>query len=154
MLGRLQSGGLIVLRHDMTSDRPRAPYVNGLQGTDGCYESSRSLSDRSRSGNIAEQNRIWLRSRCPDMHTWIDLATLEDEFLPEGYLEQERLAQDRGYAFCASFPVLDFVDAILRGREPTIGIDQSLDMTLPGLVSQESIGKGGEWLDVPDSREW
>ena len=27
-------------------------------------------------------------------------------------------------------------------------------MTLPGLVSQESIRAGGAWLDVPDSRSW
>jgi hypothetical protein len=27
-------------------------------------------------------------------------------------------------------------------------------MTLPGLVSQDSIRRGGEWLDVPNSREW
>jgi hypothetical protein len=25
---------------------------------------------------------------------------------------------------------------------------------LPGLVSQESIRRCGEWLPVPDSREW
>ena len=164
MLGRLASGGLIVLRHDMTSDRPRAPFVNALQGTDGCYESSRSLT-----GDLAEQNRVWLRSRCPTMNTWIDLSSLEDEFLPEvylareylgreylgrSYLEQERLAQERGYAFYAYFPVLDFVQSIVQEREPAIGIDQALDMTLPGLVSQRSISAGGEWIDVPDSRAW
>ena len=93
------------------------------------------------------------------MHTWIDLASLEDEFLPAKYLgrsclEHARLAQDRGYAFYVYFPVLDFVQSIVQGREPAIGIDQALDMTLPGLVSQESIARGGDWLDVPDSRSW
>ena len=29
-----------------------------------------------------------------------------------------------------------------------------MDMTLPGLVSQESIRRDGEWLTVPDSRTW
>jgi hypothetical protein len=29
-----------------------------------------------------------------------------------------------------------------------------MDMTLPGLVSQESIRRDGEWLEVPNSREW
>lgn len=29
-----------------------------------------------------------------------------------------------------------------------------MDMTLSGHVSQESIGRGWVWLDVPDSREW
>jgi hypothetical protein len=27
-------------------------------------------------------------------------------------------------------------------------------LTLPGLISQESIRRGGEWLEVPDSRDW
>ena len=149
MLGRLPSGGLVVLRHDMTSDRPRAPYVNALQGTDGCYESA-----RYRSGDLAERDRIWLRSRCPNADTWLDLSTLEDEFLPEEYLAWERLAREKGYAFCAYFPVADFVEAILEGRPPVIGIEESLDMTLPGLISQESIQQGGCWMNVPDSRDW
>jgi len=29
-----------------------------------------------------------------------------------------------------------------------------MDMTLPGLISQDSIRAGGVWLDVPDSRAW
>ncbi|KKL76872.1 hypothetical protein LCGC14_2040570, partial [marine sediment metagenome] len=35
-----------------------------------------------------------------------------------------------------------------------IGIHESMDMTIPGLISQQSILKGGAWLDVPDSRSW
>ncbi len=150
MLGRLRSGGLIVLRHDMTSDRPAAYHVNGLQGTDGCYESSRVLKGYRPAGT----NRVWLRSRCPDMETWLDLATLEDEFLPEGYREQERIAEEKGLAFYAYFPVADFVASIVDGRAPAIGIDEALDMTLPGLASQQSIGEGGSWVEVPDSRDW
>jgi hypothetical protein len=29
-----------------------------------------------------------------------------------------------------------------------------MDMTLPGLVSQQSIEQGSVWLPVPDSRQW
>ena len=50
--------------------------------------------------------------------------------------------------------VIDFVEVIIRGDEPEIGIHQAMDMTLPGLVSQQSIAEGGRWLDVPDSRDW
>jgi hypothetical protein len=32
--------------------------------------------------------------------------------------------------------------------------DLNADMTLPGLVSQQSILQGGGWLEVPDSRAW
>jgi len=149
MLGRMRSGGLIVLRHDMTSDRPHAPFVNGLQGADGCYESSRVLSG----GAMAERNRVWLRSRCPDMETWLDLETLAEEFLPQEYRQAEREAA-RKSSFYTYFPVADFVAAIVDGRPPRLGIDESLDMTLPGLVSQQSIQEEGRWLPVPDSRNW
>ena len=47
-----------------------------------------------------------------------------------------------------------FVDAILQGEAPPIGIHEAMDMTLPGLVSQRSIVEGGRWLPVPDSRDW
>jgi len=149
MLGRLQSGGLVVLRHDMTSDRPRAPFVNALQGTDGCYESS-----RTHEGQLAERNRVWLRSRCPDMSTWIDVDSLAEECLSAEHIERERLAEERGYAFCAYFPIIDFVESIVHDRAPAIGIDAALDMTLPGLVSQQSIMEDGKWIEVPDSQDW
>ena len=50
--------------------------------------------------------------------------------------------------------MLDFVEALRVGTEPALGIDAAMDMTLPGLVSQDSIGQGGAWLEVPDSRDW
>jgi predicted dehydrogenase len=149
MLGRMQSGGLVVLCHDMTSDRPHAPYGNSLQGTDGCYESSRTVG----AAGLTEHDRIWLRSRCPDLETWLDLAELE-EFLPPEYRAAERLSQESGSSFGTYFPVADFVDAIVDRRAPLIGIDEALDMTLPGLISQQSITEGGRWLAVPDSRCW
>ena len=37
---------------------------------------------------------------------------------------------------------------------PPIDIHAAMDMTLPGLVSQDLIRQGDEWLEVPSSREW
>ncbi len=52
------------------------------------------------------------------------------------------------------FEMLDFVNAI-QGKTPCpIGIHEAMDITLPGLVSQQSILQDGAWLDVPDSRAW
>ena len=50
--------------------------------------------------------------------------------------------------------VQDFVAAIRGEKEPAIGIDLAMDMTLPGLVSQQSIAQGSSWVAVPDSRNW
>ena len=37
---------------------------------------------------------------------------------------------------------------------PPIDIHAARDMTLPGLVNQDLIRQGDEWLEVPSSREW
>jgi hypothetical protein len=40
----------------------------------------------------------------------------------------------------------------LRSGTPAIDVYAGLDMTLPGLISQESIRRGGAPLPVPDFR--
>src|SRR5262249_32905375 len=52
------------------------------------------------------------------------------------------------------YEVLDFINAV-RGVAPCpIGIHEAMDMTLPGLISQQSITRNGTWMDVPDTRRW
>ena len=144
MLCKMAKGGLVKIRVDMLSERPSAMTNYQLQGTEGAYESARAQGER---------NRIWLRSLCKD-HSWLDIETLENEYLPEDWKKQEEIAMKTGHGGGDFFEVMDFVDAIL-GRKPCpIGIDEAMDMTLPGLVSQESILKNGAWLPVPDSRDW
>ena len=63
-------------------------------------------------------------------------------------------AKKAGHGGGDYFEVKDWVDAILGIKPCPIGIHEAMDMTLPGLVSQQSILQGGEWLDVPDSRDW
>jgi predicted dehydrogenase len=145
MLCKLRSGGLLKIRVDMLSDRPHAMTNYALQGTEGCYESARAAGER---------NRIWLRSRCPDANTWLDLAELEDEFLPGWWKALSEQAARTGHGGGDFFELADFVEAVRQGRSPAVGVHQAMDMTLPGLVSQRSIEQGGAWLDVPDSREW
>jgi predicted dehydrogenase len=145
MLCKMEKGGLVKIRVDMISDRPTAATNYSLQGTDGCYESARSEH---------EKDKIWLRSRCRDNHTWMDTAELEEEFLPEYWKNPtlEVLRSDHGGG--DFFEIFDFIDAIQGKKSCPIDIHKSMDMTVPGLVSQESILKGGKWLPVPDSRTW
>lgn len=145
MLCRMRHGGLVKIRLDMLSNRPHAMTNYQVQGTDGSYESARAAG---------ETNRIWLRSRCPDMKSWLDLSTLADEFLPEYWKRGMETAKKAGHGGGDYFEVLDFVDAARGKRACPIGIHEAMDMTLPGLVSQLSIRQAGAWLDVPDSREW
>ncbi|HUU69289.1 MAG TPA: Gfo/Idh/MocA family oxidoreductase [Planctomycetota bacterium] len=145
MLCKMRSGGLVKIRVDMLSDRPHLCNGYQLQGTDGCYESSRAAG---------EPHRVWLRSRCKDAQAWMDLAELEDEFLPDYWKKGEELAHKAGHGGGDYFEVLDFLDAALGKRPPAVGIHEAMDMTMPGLISQQSIAASGRWIEVPDSREW
>ena len=145
MLCKTAKDALIKIRVDMLSDRPHAMTNYQLQGTDGCYESARAAG---------EKNRIWLRDRSPDMRTWLDLNELLDEFLPDFWKEGMERAKAAGHGGGDYFEILDFIDAVTGRRGSPIGIHEAMDMTLPGLISQQSIAEQGRWIDVPDSRTW
>ena len=145
MLCRMSGGGLAIIRVDMLSDRPHAMHNHELQGTDGCYESPRTHDGA---------HRVWLRSKCDDPNKWLDLAELEDEFLPDFWKQATEAAREAGHGGGDYFEILDFVAAIQGDRPCPIGIHEAMDMTLPGLVSQQSIAQGAAWLPVPDSRRW
>lgn len=145
MLAKTTGDALIKIRVDMVSDRPHAMTNYQLQGTDGAYESARSEN---------EQPKIWLRSRCEDSMNWRHLIELEEEFLPEDWKTYREVAESTGHGGGDFFEVLDFVNAIDGEKACPIGIDEAMDMTLPGLVSQKSAAERGAWMDVPDSRDW
>jgi predicted dehydrogenase len=145
MLCKMRSSGLVKIRVDMLSDRPHAMTNYQIQGTDGCYESARAAG---------EKNRIWLRSRSENANAWTDLESLADEFLPDYWKVGTEEAGKAGHGGGDYFEMLDFLDAITGRRPCPIGIHEAMDMTLPGLVSQQSIQAAGRWLPVPDSRSW
>jgi predicted dehydrogenase/GNAT superfamily N-acetyltransferase len=144
-LNRMRSGGLVKLRLDMLSDRPHAMTNYQLQGTDGCYESARSEN---------EPDRIWLRCLGKGPDEWTDLRELEAEHLPAAWRNAPKDILAAGHGGGDYFEILEFVTAAMGGPPPTVGIDAAMDMTLPGLASQESAAAGGAWIDVPDSRTW
>ena len=145
MLCKMRSGGLVKIRVDMLSDRPHAMTNFQLQGTDGAYESARAPGER---------DRIWLRSFCKEQDRWIDLEELADEFMPEAWRVHGDLAVNFGHGGGDLLQMANFIDVVVCGLKPEIGVHEAMDMTLPGLVSQQSIVEGGRWMDVPDSRQW
>ena len=145
LLCKTRSGKLIRIRVDMLSRRPHAMTNYTLQGTKGCYESAR---------RAGEGNWIWLADYCKDPNEWLPLEAFEAEFLPEIWRNPPPEALEAGHGGGDYYEVMDFVDALEGKKPPAVGIHEAMDMTLPGLVSQESIRRGGEWLPVPDSRDW
>ena len=147
MLCHMRSAGLLKVRVDMLSDRPHAMTNYQLQGRDGCYESARAAG---------EVGRLWLRSWGAGRDTWrhIDDPQLVEQFLPDDWKRGRQHAAQAGHGGGDYFVVLDFFDAATGQKPPAIGIHEAMDMTLPGLVSQQSINQDGDWLAVPDSRTW
>ena len=145
MLCRMRSGGLVKIRVDMLSDRPHAMTNYALQGTDGCYESARAKGGR---------DRIWLRAKSSDPNVWFDLENLEEEYLPSGRRELEDVARRSGHGGGDFFVMSHFCQSVRGAGPPIVGIHEAMDITLPGLMSQQSIAEGARCLDVPDSRDW
>jgi len=151
MLCKTARGALIKIRVDCLSDRPHSMTNYTLQGVDGCYESSR--------GGPGERGKIWLRSLSEKME-WTDfesLLTIDElsrRYVPENLRNPPKEALAAGHGGGDYYEIVDFVNAC-TGKSPCpLGIHEALDLTLPGLVSQQSILQGGAWLDVPDSRDW
>ena len=143
MMCRLSGGGLAQIRVDMLSDRPHNMVHYALQGTDGSYESA---------DGFEAAPKIWLRERSAEP-CWERLEALE-EFLPDYWKNPPEAALKAGHGGGDYWEVQDFVAAIRGERDPAVGIDLALDMTLPGLISQQSIAQGSTWVAVPDSRNW
>jgi predicted dehydrogenase len=142
---RLSNGGLAVIRLDMLSNRPHQMAYYSVQGTKGCYEAPRGAGD---------SHKIWLQDRHDDPNQWHPLSEFEEEFLPEEWLYPPEAALKSGHWGGDYMEVADFVRAIRNHEPPPIGLHEALDMTLPGLVSQQSVAEGSQWIGVPDSRAW
>jgi predicted dehydrogenase len=145
MLCEMSGGGLVKVRVDMLSDRPHAMTNYQLQGTKGCYESAR---------RPGEKHSIWLRELHGEPNEWHDLEELVDQYMPRMWREPTEEARRAGHGGGDYFEVMDWLDAIEGLRPCPIGIHEAMDMTLPGLISQQSIRENGRWLEVPDSRRW
>lgn len=137
MLCRMQSGGLVRVRCDLLSERPMGVHYQ-LQGTDGFYD----------------RGELWLRSRNHDSEQCEPLQHLETAYLSDAWRAADVRCRAVGCASDDYLMALDFVEGIRRREPLTLGIHETMDMTLPGLVSQASIAQNSAWMEVPDSRAW
>jgi predicted dehydrogenase len=136
---RTRKGGLIRMRLDLLSNRPEVWNYYSIQGTQGAYESGRGFGDRE---------RVYVEGRAA-RDEWQPLDAFVKDFLPARYAAAPK---GSGHWGSDAFPLLDFVDAIDRGERPPLDVYRALDMTLPGLVSEQSVALSGAWTAVPDPR--
>ncbi len=145
MLAKTRQEALIKIRVDMLSNRPHGMFNYALQGTEGAYESSRSDD---------QYPRVWLSALPAAERKWTNLVDLEEEYLPEPWRNPPPQALAAGHGGGDYFVVQDFIASVRGDISCPIDIDTAMDITLPGLISQDSIRRGGGWLEVPDSRNW
>lgn len=151
MLCKTARGALIKIRVDMVSDRPHSMANYQLQGTDGAYESGR--------GGPVDRGKIWLRAlsetvKWHDIESLMNVDELAEKYLPKMWREASDAAKRAGHGGGDYFEIVDFINAVEGNMPCPIGIHEAMDITLPGLVSQQSILQDGAWLEVPDSRDW
>lgn len=144
MLCQTTRGALVVIRCDMLSLRPHNMTHYALQGTRGAYQSAR------RGG---EDDLVWLQGHSPELEAWEPLDRYAAH-LPDHWRNPPPAALRAGHGGGDYFIVHDWIDAIRRDTPPPIDVYRGLDFTLPGLISEASIARGGVPLPVPDPRAW
>ena len=127
----------------MLSNRPHNLTYYSLQGTKGCYEAPRGFGD---------DHKIWLGDRHSEI-SWHSLWELEEEFMPDMWRNPPEEALKAGHGGGDYFEIREFVDCVINNTKPPVDVYDALDMTVPGLVSEESINKGGIPIPVPDFRK-
>ena len=142
MICKTTRGGLVEIRVDMLSDRPALGQYYSLQGTKGCYEAARGLGD---------QPKIWLAEHS-DQVVWQSLSDFEEQYMPEIWRNPSMEALQAGHGGGDYLEVREFVDSIVNDTKSPIDIYESLDMTVPGLVSEVSINRESIPVEVPDFR--
>ena len=76
-------------------------------------------------------DHVYLHGQSPS-EKWEPVDAYVEKFLPERY---RAVAAGAGHGGTDTWPVRDFLDAVVADRTPELDIYAALDMTLPGLVS-------------------
>lgn len=134
---RTRKGGLIRMRLDLLSNRPEIYNYYSLQGTGGAYESGRGFGDKP---------RLYLEG-VNTRDTWKTLEEAAGDLMPARYANPPKGA---GHWGSDAWPLLDLLEAIENGTPPPLDIYKALNMTLPGILSEQSIAAHGSWVTVPD----
>jgi len=135
------TGKLIRIRLDFFSTRPNNYLYMGLQGTRASYEGPRCANG---------QHLIHVAGATPPGE-WQDLWDF-DEHLSDAWQRMPSDAIDNGHDGGAPIMIEEFARSIIDDTRPPIDIIDALNMTAPGLMSEVSVERGGEPVDVPEFR--
>ncbi len=140
MLGKMKSGKLFQIRTDF--DTP-TPYTLTFEvcGTKG--------KARIRS-NAPDVSEIHIENYEYGIEEWKSLEYYEKEFLPKDWFTLVKNVENISHEIGDCVVAKEFVKAIIQNQKVPISFDMAMNMTLPGILSSESIKQGGKWVSIPD----
>lgn len=148
MLCKTEQGRAVDIRVELLSTRPYALNYR-MQGTAGSYENLHEWTKGL--------SRVWCEGfrRDGDQDTWMDFDALAKEFVPAIWREVPKSIMETTTHWGIDYVTMREWIAHLCGERPfRVDIHRAMDLTLPGIMSTESIDGGSAWVDVPNSRDW
>lgn len=144
LLCRTEKGGLICLRSSFVSPRPDNITYYSFQGTKGCYQGPQGETD---------YHKIHFRNELSPGE-WRNVYEFEEYFPDDISVENSKklpLDNDSYAVYDSGFVNMlqAFIDCINNETKPPIDIDMAINWTLTGLLSGDSVEKGGETVDIP-----
>ena len=154
LLLQTASGKLIRLRQDFLSYRPDNYLFYAIQGTKGVYEGGRSYPGAYHEGDRRSvqqaTHKVCIKGLCGP-EEWIDLFSLK-EFLPEtseGWLSEEDIQKYGVYNEGVGIMFNDFAAAVLEGENVELSLENALNWSAAGLVSERSADACGLPMPIP-----
>lgn len=128
-----------ILRSQVAPRYPHMVYYS-FYGTKGYIENGRK-------GGLESDGFTWIDDGTPHAPGRHPAATPTHCPMVDPNAPEE--AKTGGHGTSEYYMIREFLDAIEAGARPPIDVIRSMDMTVPGIVANESSLAGGEWRDVP-----
>lgn len=141
-----QNGGMIRLRNSFIGTCPDLYTYYNLQGSKGCYCGSIGGTDT---------HKIHIRGLCKpqewrDVYDFKGFLPKEWDIFPENYFDDTKDNGTEKYDSGTSLLLNEFARCIINDTEPPVSAKSSLNWTAAGILSEESIKRGGEPVEIPD----
>ncbi len=132
---RTENGGLFRLSNSFKNVHSPSHFLS-FHGDEGSFETGRFGEARTVCNYSQGGDKQLIHAVCkhPDLSDF-----------------DERLG--RGHGKTTIQIVMNFVEAIQKGIQPSVDLMSALDMTLPGIAGLQSVASG-TWESVPDPRTW
>ncbi|GAA4749582.1 Gfo/Idh/MocA family protein [Flavisolibacter ginsenosidimutans] len=78
------------------------------------------------------------------------VETYKQEFWWQTDMLPEPLRHNSGHGGSHTFITHEFIDALVKNRQPEVNIYEALAYTVPGIVAHQSALKNGEYMKIPN----